>query len=665
VGLKTKQIGIHQIMNIIKSNRICLKDATTPPLKSTLESISTRAASLLIAAAFAVILFRCGPAQAQQLEIWTSSSDNYTNGADWNPAITGTTTNWPTDDNGLTISGSEYEVLFTNGGTCYYVGPTTNDPYDPNWTNTIGQLYMGPLSGAASLVVNGTNTFNMEGGMLTMTDSGGDDWTVGGYSVNSVSNNCLFNMIGGTLNVTNSTGDAYVATGTNATGIANFEGGTANFNNLFLAGRGFATVNIDGGTVNVAPYNAYALTIGEGSSGTLSLNYSAYGILNLSSGALNVTNTAGNAVLNIGGRCNSATLNVTGGILNASEINWGTGVSGKVTNTFNLSGGTINVGGTGMGLGRGPYTDTNLLVISGGTFSTLPGYNCIETNAIGVTLATSPGPGVATFAPAAGTSFTINSVMKGAGSLEAAGPGQVILGGVSSYTGSTIVSGGELSLTAAGGFSGSPLVVISAGATFDLSAHPLTLPAGLTVSNSSSPAVINGSLASGLATAALTFAAGSPSFVISNGTLTLSNLTTFTVNNTGPVLAQGSYVIVANGGSGSVTGTVPAVTITGNGIAPGQVASLSINNDALYLVVSPPIPQITGFSVNGTNLTIAATDGPAGGTYTLLQSTNLLLPLNQWTPVLTNDFDNYGDLDLSTNIINPANPAMFYILQVP
>jgi hypothetical protein len=51
--------------------------------------------------------------------------------------------------------------------------------------------------------------------------------------------------------------------------------------------------------------------------------------------------------------------------------------------------------------------------------------------------------------------------------------------------------------------------------------------------------------------------------------------------------------------------------------------------------------------------------------YTLLQSTNLALPLPQWTPVLTNNFNGSGVLNLSTNIVNPNSADEFYILAQP
>jgi len=46
----------------------------------------------------------------------------------------------------------------------------------------------------------------------------------------------------------------------------------------------------------------------------------------------------------------------------------------------------------------------------------------------------------------------------------------------------------------------------------------------------------------------------------------------------------------------------------------------------------------------------------------LLGTTNLALPLAQWTPILTNSFDGSGNLNLSTNILNSAAPQEFYRL---
>ncbi len=54
--------------------------------------------------------------------------------------------------------------------------------------------------------------------------------------------------------------------------------------------------------------------------------------------------------------------------------------------------------------------------------------------------------------------------------------------------------------------------------------------------------------------------------------------------------------------------------------------------NAFVAAVFAPLssPQITGISLSGTSLSISATNGAAGGSWTLLQSTNVALPLSQW-----------------------------------
>jgi parallel beta-helix repeat protein len=87
--------------------------------------------------------------------------------------------------------------------------------------------------------------------------------------------------------------------------------------------------------------------------------------------------------------------------------------------------------------------------------------------------------------------------------------------------------------------------------------------------------------------------------------------------------------------------------------------------DGLTIVPAPSPALITSIGVNGTTLTLTATNGAAGGRFVLLGTTNLLLPLNQWTPILTNNFDGNGNLNLSTNVVDPKTPLTFYLLQMP
>jgi hypothetical protein len=81
-------------------------------------------------------------------------------------------------------------------------------------------------------------------------------------------------------------------------------------------------------------------------------------------------------------------------------------------------------------------------------------------------------------------------------------------------------------------------------------------------------------------------------------------------------------------------------------------------------VVVPPPPQITSIGISGAQgLALSATNGTPGGSWELLQSTNVSLPLSQWQTNATGSFDGSGNM--STNIANAAtNLQGFYILKV-
>jgi hypothetical protein len=65
----------------------------------------------------------------------------------------------------------------------------------------------------------------------------------------------------------------------------------------------------------------------------------------------------------------------------------------------------------------------------------------------------------------------------------------------------------------------------------------------------------------------------------------------------------------------------------------------------------------------GTTLSISATNGSAGGSWVLLESTNLTIPLSQWQTNVAGSFNGSGNL--STNIPGTAtNGREFYILKV-
>ena len=94
---------------------------------------------------------------------------------------------------------------------------------------------------------------------------------------------------------------------------------------------------------------------------------------------------------------------------------------------------------------------------------------------------------------------------------------------------------------------------------------------------------------------------------------------------------------------------------------PGSV-DLSINTNAV--VPPPPPPTIKGISISGGQIVISGTNnnGP-GGTYEVLTSTNVAVPLSNWAVLTNSSFDADGNFS-STNATG-TNNQQFYILRVP
>ncbi|MDR3456282.1 MAG: hypothetical protein P4N60_02460 [Verrucomicrobiae bacterium] len=120
--------------------------------------------------------------------------------------------------------------------------------------------------------------------------------------------------------------------------------------------------------------------------------------------------------------------------------------------------------------------------------------------------------------------------------------------------------------------------------------------------------------------------------------------------------APGEYVIgtfVANS-SGLQT-----IDLSGLGSPNGDYPQLNL----IQVRDLNPQPRLTAISVNGTTLNLSAVHGSNSGQYVLLGTTNLTKPLSQWTPILTNYLDGGGNLNLSTNILNPAVGQQFFMLK--
>ncbi len=149
------------------------------------------------------------------------------------------------------------------------------------------------------------------------------------------------------------------------------------------------------------------------------------------------------------------------------------------------------------------------------------------------------------------------------------------------------------------------------------------------------------------------------SSLILNGRMFLTQTDTF--NNVvinGTTLAPGTYSAATL--SGLYTNFPATFAALYGTTATSASGAINIGN----IVVPPSSPHITSIQVSGTGgLNLSATNGTPGGSWVLLQSTNVALPLNQWQTNTTGTFDGSGNL--STNIFDAAtNMQSFYVLKV-
>ena len=143
-------------------------------------------------------------------------------------------------------------------------------------------------------------------------------------------------------------------------------------------------------------------------------------------------------------------------------------------------------------------------------------------------------------------------------------------------------------------------------------------------------------------------------------------------------LVPGTYHVFGNNGTTSYFGSVNSGSNTAlnnvlatNGpvfISAAQLyLDLASASDHLPVVadytIPIPAPVLTGISLAGTNLVVTVDNSATGGVYLVLMSTNLSLPLSNWTVLATN-VANGGNFTLTaTNAVNPAAPNRFYLLQ--
>lgn len=592
-------------------------------------------------------------------------------------ALNGVSTNWSDAQNWLTpgVPVAAEPVIFNNAATA---GATPfdqsggvgsggsvdqaniNNIVDLNFTNAAlsyantGGFHNTQIAAGKTLTVNGPVTVNGSGGTVTILGTGA------ALKVNNPNNNNTFNVESGTaptldmsgLDTFNATvgqigigydiaspgsvvnGVWYLArTNTIVTGVGSFSTTTA------LVVGGANTQNATGtgqvylGQTNALYVDGILLGLGGASSGSLITFNPAF-----TNSVAYIRGISGNSSRVTLWSLGDDTVNLNNGLPSQGHLN------DFSAGTLNALVNTMTVGRGVQGNGNGGHTPNSQVM---GTFNMGAGILDVTTLNIGQDGIGVAGAGIGIMNVSTNGTLVVNSLGLGvgvitntAGTLNLTNATLVVSNSISIGTGT---NGGTLD------FEFSTVKILNG--TIGTPAAPLTT---LTLDGSTLQLNANGNNAVSSANVA--------DIVVSNvitGAATTINIGSIS-NVSGTVqipLISYTTTLYPDPYSGLSLGTYPAgYTVS---LVDDQTNS-SVDVSVTSLV--KPTPHFTGISVNGTTLAISATNGAMSGRYVLLGTTNLTLPLNQWTPLLTNNFAPNGSLNLSTNIVNPALPQQFYML---
>jgi autotransporter-associated beta strand protein len=383
-----------------------------------------------------------------------------------------------------------------------------NGSADVPWDST-GAIFGGPAGGTVTIDPGGVSatglTFNTTGytlagtGAITLSATNGITLTgTNNATINAVitGGSGLTLQGGGVLTlggVNTYTGDTFVNSGATLKLANNFAVGTGN-----VTINSGATLDTNNRNLSLASTSSVVTVSGAGVGGNGAIVNSAGGV---AAGIANVT-LAGDTTFGGNGRWDidvrdaggnvvgNASLLTTGGPVNLTKIGTNTVSMVNLTTDNGLKTVTVNEGQLSL---EGANGDGNLgdptanlvingantvgtnagglfylwnltpvfhkqVVINGGTFQSLAGVNTMDGS---ITLIGAGLNTIDTNVNTSGLTLTgTNAIISGTGSLQKTGPGTLTLANASTYTGSTMLSGGYVILQAANGIhQNAPLVV--------------------------------------------------------------------------------------------------------------------------------------------------------------------------------------------------------------
>lgn len=272
-----------------------------------------------------------------------------------------------------------------------------------------------------------------------------------------------------------------------------------------------------------------------------------------------------------------------------------------------------------------------------------------------------------------GADLIVNSGLHGSGGVTKNGTGRLTLssGIPSDYSGITTVNQGSLMVN--GTLENGDDVTVSAGAVLGGQG---TVANNTTVDGGIQPGDPNDQPLATLTFAGdLTMNSSSNVFEVSSnandqlavtGTFSLTGNNQFRIVPTSP-MTVGQIYTLATYFPGASNVDTNHISI----LSPPDYAFQLIDPATTFTKVQvqvtavPQPPIITSIGINNGQLVLRGTNnnGPTPGTFHVLSSTNVALPLSDWTEWTNGSFDGAGNFSLSNSV--DAGPRQFYIIQVP
>jgi autotransporter-associated beta strand protein len=513
-------------------------------------------------------------------------------------------------------------ATYTTESRAVWINPTGGSWLTASdWTNGIIADQTGGTADFSTLTLP-TNTF------VTLDGT----WTIGNLIFGDVGNKWTWEIDAGSGGPLTLAGATPTITVNNQT--ATITALIAGINGLIKNGTGTLTLtNINtytgGTTVNTGTLFANAANTGSGAVGYGNVTVNSGGTITVggdnsfvgytTSGSLTVTINAGGII--------SDTNGIDGGAgatchLNALVLNGGT----LVANTANITYGNWNF-------------DFGVSTPGNGSSSFISGGNAALTEAGGTV-----------FNIGAKDTLTVSTVLahtSGAGDngLIKTGSGTLTLNGYNTSTAGVIVNGGTLDgygkisgpvTVNAGGMLGAGTP--SAIGQLAIENVPLTLNAGSTTMLRLDKAA--GTYDSIAGISALAY----------GGTLTVTNLAgTLAAGDSFKLFSAGTYA-----GEFATTNLPPL----GSGLAWDWTPA----NGTLAVVTTAAVPVLSGIAtLRGTSFSLSFS-GESGLSYTVLMTTNLVLPLADWTPLTNGTF---GGSPVDFTDTGATNTARFYRIKSP